>query len=107
MIYSNNTLAGRHVTRPAPRNALLQGALPSRHAPSPRAPNLAAAIIANAIAHAAMLSDTPEKWAATLDMLRRNGIDPSGYDDFKKGRALAMASAGGTAPEMEEAEYQR
>jgi hypothetical protein len=53
-----------------------------------------------------MLSDTPEKWEATLEMLKRNGVDPSGYEDFDKGRALAMAAVGGAAPEhKQEAGY--
>ncbi len=104
MTYSNNSARWqtRHSSCSTQR-APSWARRPQGNSPPPSAPNLAAALIANAIAHAAMLSDTPEKWAATLDMLRRNGIDPSGYDDFKKGRALAMAAAGGAAPEPEEA----
>jgi hypothetical protein len=91
---------------PVSRNALLPAAAnPQRNQP-PGVSGPGAALIANAIGHAAMLSDTPEKWEATLEMLKRNGVDPSGYEDFDKGRALAMAAVGGAAPEhKQEAGY--
>jgi hypothetical protein len=41
-----------------------------------------------------MLADTPEKWASTIAMLKRNGVDPEGFEDFEKGRPAAMAAAG-------------
>ncbi len=109
MAYALNASRSRPMHSAVSRNALLHGASsPHGNSAPPSAPSIAAALITNAIAHAAMLSDTPEKWTATLDMLRRNGIDPSGYEDFKKGRALAIAAGDGTAPEpAEEAEYQR
>lgn len=44
------------------------------------------------IARAAELSDSPEKWAKTLVIIRRNGVDPAGYEDFENGR-LAIISA--------------
>jgi hypothetical protein len=78
------------------RNALFQGAASLPQAP---APSLPSSLLANAIAHAAVLADTPEKWEATLAMLKRNGIDPAGYEDFEKGRAAAIAASGAMRPE--------
>lgn len=90
------------VTAPSlpPRNALL---IPVAHAapapkPAPRAPTNMPVLLASAIGHAAMLSDTPAKWAATIAMLKRHGVDPQGYEDFEKGRHAAMAAAGTPAP---------
>jgi hypothetical protein len=40
------------------------------------------------------LSDTPEKWAATIALLKQHGVDPSGFDDFDEGRPLAIAASG-------------
>jgi hypothetical protein len=81
-----------------PRNALLgsvQQAVPARRpAPVDLAP-----LLASAIGHAAMLSDTPEKWASTIAMLRQNGVDPEGYVDFDKGRPAAIYAAGIKAPD--------
>jgi hypothetical protein len=57
------------------------------------------ALLANTIGHAALLADTPGKWASTIAMLRQNGVDPEGYVDFEKGRSAAMAAAGITPPE--------
>ncbi len=76
------------------RNALA-AALPA--AVSGRAsalPSPAAVLLARAIGHAAALSDTPEKWASTIEMLRRNGVDPEGYESFEKGRPAALAASG-------------
>jgi hypothetical protein len=88
------------------RNSLLQGiANPSRttvpvvQPAINAAPALPASLLTNAIAHAALLADTPEKWAATLAMLKRNGIDPAGYEDFEKGRAAAVAASGAAPSE--------
>jgi hypothetical protein len=86
-----------------PRNALLAGA----GEPRPAAPRKALdmhGLLANAIGHAASLSDTPEKWEATIAMLKQNGVDPSGFEDFKKGRPAAMAAAGLSALQECEAE---
>jgi hypothetical protein len=55
-------------------------------------------LLASTIGHAALLSDTPSKWASTLAMLKRHGVDPEGYEDFDKGRPAAMAAAGTPAP---------
>jgi hypothetical protein len=84
------------------RNALIVAApTPVQASQSGRThPNLPA-LLANTIGHAALLSDTPEKWASTIAMLRQNGVDPQGYADFAKGRPAAMAAAGTPAPEQE------
>lgn len=42
--------------------------------------------IADLISRAALLSDTPERWEGTIDLLKRHGIDPQGYEDFEAGR---------------------
>lgn len=81
-------------------NALIPGgqiSAPASQAPSPLTPAVQSLLLKSAIGHAAVLSDTPEKWAATLDLLRRHGIDPAGYEDFEKGRSLAI-TASGVAP---------
>jgi hypothetical protein len=57
-------------------------------------PAAQAQLLRGAIGHAAVLSDTPEKWAATVALLKQHGVDPAGYDDFEKGRALAIAASG-------------
>jgi hypothetical protein len=76
------------------RNALIASpAGPASPSAAPTKPTLAA-VLAGAIGHAAVLSDTPEKWARTIDMLKQNGIDPEGYEDFEKGRAAAIAAVG-------------
>jgi hypothetical protein len=83
-----------------PRNALLG---PSRnHSQSQGSsvrlsPAAQAQLLRSAIGHAAVLSDTPEKWAATIALLKHHGVDPMGYDDFDKGRARAI-EASGVAP---------
>lgn len=77
------------------RNALVAptlAAAPRRENRSHSAPP--AALLARVVGHAAVLSDTPEKWASTIAMLRQHGIDPEGYEDFEKGRASAIAAAG-------------
>ncbi|MGO9171973.1 MAG: hypothetical protein ACLP7P_08425 [Rhodomicrobium sp.] len=51
-------------------------------------------LLAIVISHAALLSDTPDKWASTIAVLRQNGVDPRGYEDFEKGRPAAMEAAG-------------
>jgi hypothetical protein len=87
----------------APRNALLALA-PEPVQPSPpqaRAPMNFQALLAGTIAHAAMLSDTPAKWASTIAMLRQNGVDPHGFEDFEKGRPAAMVAAGMQMPQEE------
>ncbi len=88
-----------------PRNALI-ATVPQAaplYQPAPRAPSNLPALLASTIGHAAMLSDTPAKWASTVAMLRQNGVDPLGYEDFNKGRPAAMAAAG-TEPPQEESE---
>jgi hypothetical protein len=76
-----------------PRNALIEAAAPPALAPSRAALNVPA-LLASTIGHAALLSDTPEKWASTIAMLRQNGVDPEHFADFEKGRPAAMAAAG-------------
>ncbi len=86
-----------------PRNALI-ATVPQAtplYQPAPPAPSNLPALLASTIGHAAMLSDTPAKWASTVAMLRQNGVDPHGYEDFDKGRAAAMAAAGTQPPEEE------
>ena len=46
-------------------------------------------VVSELIRLAARLSDTPHKWAVTLEVLRGLGIDPQGYEDFETGRSLA------------------
>ena len=46
------------------------------------------------IGRAAILSDTPEKWAETVELLRRHGVDPVGFEDFEEGRPAAIAASG-------------
>jgi hypothetical protein len=72
-----------------PQNALL----PNR---APAALPLAVhnQLLRSTIGHAAVLSDTPEKWAATIDLLKQHGVDPGGYEDFEKGRSAAIAASG-------------
>jgi hypothetical protein len=90
---------------PAPgllsRNALLGAVTPPAPAPSAqgRTPLNMPALLASTIGHAALLSDTPEKWASTIAMLKQNGVDPEHYTDFEKGRPAAMAAAGLRGPE--------
>ena len=81
-----------------PRNALV--ARGSQTSPASRRLDLAP-LLATAIGHAAMLSDTPEKWASTVAMLRSHGVDPEGYADFEKGRPAAIAAAGIASPDRE------
>jgi hypothetical protein len=85
------------------RNALIAPAVPQAPAlQSPgRAPLNTQALLASTIGHAALLSDTPEKWASTVAMLRQNGVDPEHYVDFEKGRPAAMAAAGISGLERE------
>lgn len=72
-----------------PQNALL----PNR-APAALPPAVHNQLLRSAIGHAAVLSDTPEKWAATIDLLKQHGVDPVGYEDFEKGRSAAIAASG-------------
>jgi hypothetical protein len=86
------------------RNSLIPGtASPSSPAqPLQEAhPSVPAAWLANTIGHAAVLSDTPDKWEQTVAMLRKTGINPEGYEDFQKGRAAAMAATGFLPPQNE------
>jgi hypothetical protein len=86
-----------------PRNALIAPAVaqaPASQSPG-RTPLNTQALLASTIGHAALLSDTPGKWASTIAMLRQNGVDPEHYADFEKGRPAAMAAAGITGPERE------
>ncbi len=84
-----------------PRNALLIGAPPPVPSPQPGPAHLPT-LLASTIGHAALLSDTPGKWASTIAMLKKNGVDPKGYEDFEKGRPAAMAAAGTPAPQEED-----
>ncbi len=83
------------------RNALIAG-VPQSPRPAPRTPPNVSGLLASTIGHAALLSDTPSKWASTIDMLKQNGVDPQGYEDFEKGRPAAMAAAGTQAPQDDE-----
>ncbi len=91
-----------------PRNALLQGDRNAQNTPpNPRGalvPELQRSLLSNVIGHAAVLSDTPEKWATTIDLLKQLGVDPAGYEDFGKGRKLAIAESGRGALHRESSE---
>ena len=54
---------------------------------------LAAELLSAMIARAAVLSDTPGKWAETLLVFKRLGVDPAGYEDFDNGRKAVIESA--------------
>jgi hypothetical protein len=80
-----------------PRNALLHGVPAAVQGDRARAvlpPAAQAQLLKNVIGHAAVLSDTPGKWAGTIALLKQNGVDPAGYEDFNKGRPLAIAASG-------------
>lgn len=81
-----------------PRNALL-GAAPQPAQPASRTPANLPGLLASTIGHAAFLSDTPAKWDSTIAMLKQNGVDPQGFEDFENGRLAAMAAAGTPAPQ--------
>ncbi len=81
-----------------PRNALLVEA-PRSGQPAPRPSVDLSSLLANAIGHAAMLSDTPAKWESTVAMLKQNGVDPHGFEDFEEGRLAAMLAAGVAIPQ--------
>ncbi len=84
----------------APRNALMApGTPPAKSTQSAARTAPRAALLANTIGHAAVLSDTPEKWASTIAMLRQNGVDPEGYEDFENGRPAAISAAGVSIPQ--------
>jgi hypothetical protein len=85
----------------SPRNALIIMQPAQAQPATPSAPPRAAVLLANAIGHAAVLSDTPEKWAGTIAMLRKNGIDTQGYEDFQKGRPAAISASCLAAPKNE------
>ncbi len=76
-----------------PQNALLAAAPAARNSAG-LPPAAHSQLLRSAIGHAALLSDTPEKWAATVDLLKQHGVDPAGYEDFEKGRPLAIAASG-------------
>lgn len=84
-----------------PRNALI-AAVPQSLQPTPRTPPNVSGLLASTIGHAALLSDTPAKWASTIAMLKQNGVDPQGFEDFEKGRPAAMAAGGVQAPQDDE-----
>jgi hypothetical protein len=67
---------------------------PERRDPRHLSPSAQAQLLRSAIGHAAVLSDTPEKWAATIALLKKHGVDAAGYDDFDEGRSLAIAASG-------------
>ena len=66
-----------------PRNALLAGAPQAAQQPSQPSVNLQG-LLANAIGHAALLSDTPERWELTIAMLKQNGVDPAWIRGFRE-----------------------
>jgi len=63
-----------------------------------------AATLSDLIVHAAVLSDTPAKWTATLNLLKHHGIDPQGFEDFEAGRAAAITASGVQALQEADAE---
>ncbi len=69
---------------------------PSGRPPATLPPAVQDQLLRSAIGHAAVLSDTPEKWAAMIDLLKQHGVDPVGYEDFEKGRSAAIAASGVT-----------
>ena len=77
------------------QNALLSAA-PADRPPATLPPAVQDQLLRSAIGHAAVLSDTPEKWAATIDLLKQHGVDPVGYEDFEKGPYAAIAASGVT-----------
>jgi hypothetical protein len=77
--------------RSQPQNALLAS---TARAPTGLPPAAQSQLLRSAIGHAAVLSDTPEKWAATIGMLKQHGVDPAGFEDFEKGRPAAIAASG-------------
>ena len=79
--------------RSQPQNALLASASATR-APAGLPPAAQSQLLRSAIGHAAVLSDTPEKWAATIGMLKQHGVDPAGFEDFEKGRPAAIVASG-------------
>ena len=79
--------------RVQPQNALLASA-PEARAPAGLPPTAQSQLLRSAIGHAAVLSDTPEKWAAMIDMLKQHGVDPVGFEDFEKGRPAAIEASG-------------
>jgi len=91
------------------KNALLGSAAHAHPRTEPTRPSLSHAVQAkllrSTIGHAAVLSDTPEKWASTIALFREHGVNPEGYEDFDKGRTLAI-SASGVAPTPDEGEQQ-
>ena len=80
-----------------PCNALLTGAGAAPRQETRKAVNMHG-LLAGTIGHAAALSDTPVKWETTIAMLKRHGVDPAGFEDFKNGRLAAMSAAGLEAP---------
>ncbi len=88
-----------------PRNALIAPAplTAPLSQPASRKPANFSGLLAGTIGHAAVLSDTPAKWASTIAMLKQNGVDPQGFEDFEKGRPAAIAAAG-TQAQQEDAD---
>ena len=76
-----------------PKNALLPAASAGA-APAALPAAVHSQLLRSAIGQAALLSDTPEKWAATIGLLQQHGVDPAGYEDFEKGRLAAIAASG-------------
>jgi hypothetical protein len=74
-----------------PANALVASRMPAPEAAGNAGSPAIQMPLRNAIVHAAQLADTPEKWSGFISMLRANGIDPGGYEDFDEGRAKALA----------------
>jgi hypothetical protein len=61
--------------------------------PTQKQPVNLSGLVADLIGHAAVLSDRPEKWTATLFLLKQHGIDPQGFEDFEAGRRAAITAA--------------
>ena len=66
------------------RNALIAG-VPQSPRPAPRMPQNVSGLLASTIGHAALLSDTPSKWASTIDMLSRTASIPKDTKISKRG----------------------
>ena len=77
-----------------PRNALLGRHYAAHAGRGSLAPASQSQLLRVMIGRAAVLSDTPEKWAETVELLKRHGVDPVGFEDFEEGRPAAIAASG-------------
>lgn len=77
-----------------PRNALLGRHFAAHAGRRGLTPASQSQLLRVMIGRAAALSDTPEKWAETVELLKRHGVDPVGFEDFEEGRPAAIAASG-------------